>query len=150
MKHRVLVWRLYTKGWFVGDGQEITVTSMSSITMNIFIKLIIFNVQYLHYNVVEWKCYWYLSKVKLSLCFNWKSCHEDVLGNGGVAPHILDLGSRWRWVVSFTPRPLNPRERAPFTHWIGGWVGPGAGLVALVKKKIPDPCWVSNTRSSSP
>jgi hypothetical protein len=30
-------------------------------------------------------------------------------------------------VVSFTPRPLCPRERAPDTHWIGGWVGPRAG-----------------------
>jgi hypothetical protein len=30
-----------------------------------------------------------------------------------IAPRILDLGNRWRWVVSFTPRPLYPRERAP-------------------------------------
>jgi len=22
---------------------------------------------------------------------------------GGIAPRILDLGTRWRWVVSFTP-----------------------------------------------
>jgi hypothetical protein len=38
-------------------------------------------------------------------------------------PHILNLGARWRSVVSFTPR-----ERAPGTNWIGGWVGPRAGL----------------------
>jgi hypothetical protein len=25
-------------------------------------------------------------------------------------------------VASFTLRPLYPRERAPGTHWIGGWV----------------------------
>jgi len=25
-------------------------------------------------------------------------------------------------VVSFMPQPLYPRERAPDTHWIGGWV----------------------------
>jgi hypothetical protein len=24
-------------------------------------------------------------------------------GSGGIAPRILDLGTRWRWVVSFTP-----------------------------------------------
>jgi len=24
-------------------------------------------------------------------------------GNGGIAPHILNLGSRWRPVVGFTP-----------------------------------------------
>jgi len=23
--------------------------------------------------------------------------------SGGVAPHKLNLGTRWRWVVSFTP-----------------------------------------------
>jgi hypothetical protein len=32
------------------------------------------------------------------------TCHEGVLGSGGLAQCILDLGSRWRWVVSFTPR----------------------------------------------
>jgi len=27
-------------------------------------------------------------------------------GNGGIASRTLDLGTRWNWVVSFTPRPL--------------------------------------------
>jgi len=27
-------------------------------------------------------------------------------GSGGIALRILGLGTRWRWVVSFTPRPL--------------------------------------------
>jgi len=26
--------------------------------------------------------------------------------SGGTAPRILDLGTRWRWVVGFTPQPL--------------------------------------------
>jgi hypothetical protein len=52
--------------------------------------------------------------------------------------------------VSFTSRPLYPRERAPGTHWIGGWVGPRAGLDAVVKRKIPNPCQDSNPRSYSP
>jgi len=26
--------------------------------------------------------------------------------NGGMAPRILNLCKRWRWVMSFTPRPL--------------------------------------------
>jgi hypothetical protein len=30
-------------------------------------------------------------------------------------------------------------ERAPSTHWIGGCVGPRAGLDAVMKKKIPSP-----------
>jgi hypothetical protein len=39
--------------------------------------------------------------------------HEDVLGSGGIAPRILNPGTRWRWVVSFTPRPLYPRSKSP-------------------------------------
>jgi hypothetical protein len=31
---------------------------------------------------------------------------------GGIAPRILDIGNRKRWVVSFTPRPFHPGERA--------------------------------------
>ena len=30
--------------------------------------------------------------------------------NRGIAPLILNLGTRWRRVVNFTPRPLYPRE----------------------------------------
>jgi len=38
--------------------------------------------------------------------FNWASRFEGVLGSGGTAPHILDLGTRQRWVVNFAPWPL--------------------------------------------
>jgi hypothetical protein len=42
---------------------------------------------------------------------------------------ILDLGTRWGLVVSFTPRPrFSPGKRPPGTHCTGGWVGPRAGL----------------------
>jgi hypothetical protein len=30
---------------------------------------------------------------------------------------ILGLGTRWKWVISFTSRQFLPRERAPSTHW---------------------------------
>jgi hypothetical protein len=53
-------------------------------------------------------------KVKLSMCHNWAPRHVDVFGSAGVAPRILDLGTRWRWVVSFTPRPLYPQGKCPF------------------------------------
>jgi hypothetical protein len=39
-------------------------------------------------------------------------------------------------VVSFTPLPLYPRERAPDTHFIGGWVDPRAGLDDMEKWKF--------------
>jgi hypothetical protein len=37
------------------------------------------------------------------------------------------------------PGQFTSKEKAPGTHWIGGWVGPRAGLEAVVKKKIPSP-----------
>jgi hypothetical protein len=36
------------------------------------------------------------------------------MGIGGIAPLILDLGTRWRWVVSLTPRPLYPQRESPW------------------------------------
>jgi hypothetical protein len=50
-----------------------------------------------------------------------------------IDPHFLDLGTSWRRVVSFTPLPLYPRERAPGIHFIGGWVDPRAGLDDMEK-----------------
>jgi hypothetical protein len=73
-------------------------------------------------------------KVKVSLGFNWAPCHDSVLGSGGIPLRILDLGNRCMWVVTLTPRPLYPRERAPSTHCIGGRVGPRAGLDSGEKK----------------
>jgi len=32
------------------------------------------------------------------------------------------------------PAASPPGKRAPFTHWIGDWVGPRAGLNAVVKE----------------
>jgi len=54
--------------------------------------------------------------------------------NGGTVPRILKLGTRWRWVVSFTARPLYPRGEC--SPWIGGWVGSRAGLNMAEKRKI--------------
>jgi hypothetical protein len=34
-------------------------------------------------------------------------------GSGCIDPHFLDLGTSWRWVVNFTPRPLYPRGKSP-------------------------------------
>jgi hypothetical protein len=39
-------------------------------------------------------------------------------------------------VVSFTPLPLYPEERALGTHWIGGCVDPRAGLDDAEKRKF--------------
>jgi hypothetical protein len=52
-------------------------------------------------------------KVKLSLWFNWAPCYNGILGSGGRAPRTLDLDTKWRWVVSFTPRPLYSQGKNP-------------------------------------
>jgi hypothetical protein len=48
----------------------------------------------------------------------WAPCHKGVLGSGDTAPRILDLGTRWRWVISFTPRPLYSKVKvSPYLNW---------------------------------
>jgi hypothetical protein len=58
----------------------------------------------------------------------------------------LDEGER----SASRPSRFTPREMAPGTHWIGGWVGLRARLDVVVKRKIPSPFLNSNPRSSSP
>jgi hypothetical protein len=58
--------------------------------------------------------------------------------------HSLTLaldGGEWS---ALCPGCFTPRERAPGTHWIGGWVGPRAVMDAVVKRKISNPSWESN------
>jgi hypothetical protein len=53
-------------------------------------------------------------KVKLSLCLtNFALRHEGVWGSGCGDPYFLDLGTSWRWVVSFKLRPLCSRRKSP-------------------------------------
>jgi hypothetical protein len=48
---------------------------------------------------------------------------------------ILVLDTRCGGVLSFTLSRVTPRGRALGVHWIGGWVGPRAGLDAAEKRK---------------
>jgi hypothetical protein len=38
-------------------------------------------------------------------------------------------------MVSLTPGCFTTEERAPGTHWVGGGVGPRAGMEAVARKK---------------
>jgi len=65
-------------------------------------------------------------------------------GSGGIGPCILNLRIRQRWVVGFMNWSLYPQERAPGTHWMGGWVGLRGSLDAVAKRKNPCSCQESN------
>jgi hypothetical protein len=58
---------------------------------------------------------------------------------GGVDVYIHNFltsalaGSEWS---ASRPGRLTPRERAPGTHWIGGWVDPRAGLDDVERRKF--------------
>jgi len=59
-------------------------------------------------------------------------------------PHILDLGTRRRWVVSFTHQLLYSQGKTPWHTLDGMWVGLRAGLDMMLQRKIPSPCQKSN------
>jgi hypothetical protein len=52
---------------------------------------------------------------------------------------ILDLCTRWRRVVSFTPLAALPPVKEPRYQFIGDWVGPRTGLEAVEWRNIPAP-----------
>jgi len=60
---------------------------------------------------------------------------------GGVK---VNFSTRWGdWSASCHGY-FTSRERAPGTHWIGGWVGPRDSLDVVVKRKDPCSCWEWN------
>jgi hypothetical protein len=76
-------------------------------------------------------------KVNLSLrLINWELCHEDIWGSGGVAPPFLTSALHGGERSTSRPGRFAYGERAPGTHWIGGWVGSRACLEAVEKRQI--------------
>jgi hypothetical protein len=85
----------------------------------------------------------------LSLCFfqliimpwrrigEWRYCSTHSL---------ISAPDGGEWSASRTGH-FTPRERAPGTPWIGGWVGPRAVLDTVVNRKTPGPHWESNSRT---
>jgi hypothetical protein len=58
------------------------------------------------------------------------------MGEWKYSPSIPDPSIRSRGMVTYTPRPLYPREEHPCTRWIGGSVSRRADLDATEKRKI--------------
>jgi hypothetical protein len=93
------------------------------------------------------------SKVKLSLCLtNYALRHEGVWGSGCIDTYFLDLGTSWRWAVSFTPRPLYPRRKSLRYQLDRRLGGPQRWSGRRGEDKILDPrgTRTPNPRSSSP
>jgi hypothetical protein len=68
---------------------------------------------------------------------------------GGVAPPFLTSaldGGEWS---ASRPSRFTSGERALGTRWLGGWVGPRAGLVSVEKRKTSCLCWERNPRCPS-
>jgi hypothetical protein len=89
-------------------------SSNISIPLKVLINLFVYPVLYIF-------CY---KNAKQSLRLtNQAPRQEDVPGSGCVGPRFLDIGTSWRWVVSFKPQPLYPLQKTLGTHCVGGWVG---------------------------
>jgi hypothetical protein len=76
-------------------------------------------------------------KVKLSLCLTKHYAMKTYWGSGSIAPHILNLGIRWRWVINLMPQPLYLRGKNPqysLDKRLGGLPRVGLDPVA---KRIP-------------
>jgi hypothetical protein len=79
--------------------------------------------------MISWK-----GKGKLPVLYS-APCHEDVLGSWRYSSthslmSVVD-GGEWSGTC---PSCFTPRERAPSTHWIGGWMGSRAGLDMVSEK----------------
>jgi len=65
----------------------------------------------------------------------WAPHHEDVLEEWSYncTQSLTSAGDGGEWSAS-RPSRFTPIGRAPGTHWTGGWVGPRAGLDAVVRR----------------
>ena len=69
---------------------------------------------------------WFLSSRGVVLRNTVPVCAMKTWRSGGVTALILNLGTRWRWIVSFTSQLLHLQGNTPSTNWIAGWVDPTA------------------------
>jgi hypothetical protein len=89
-----------------------------------------------------------MAKIKLSLCLN-KHHAMKTLGNGRIVPRMLNFDARWRWVVSFTFRPLYVRGRTSRLPLDSGLGGPQCRCGRCGEESNSQPLPGIETRSSS-
>jgi hypothetical protein len=81
-----------------------------------------------------------LIKVNFSLFLTKYHAMKTYWGSGGIAPRALDLSTRWRWVVSFMPRPLYPRSKSSRFLLNRRLGGPQSRSGRVGKEKISHHC----------
>jgi hypothetical protein len=86
------------------------------------------------YNIFSYNNY--NNKINLSLSLTKYHTMKMYRGSEDTSPRILNLCTRWRWSAlrsgSFTPE-----ERAPSTHWTGGWLDHRTGMNVVVNRLNP-------------
>jgi len=69
--------------------------------------------------------------------------HDDVGECGGVVSRILNLTTRWRWVVNFMPRQLYSRRMSPW-YPLGRRLGGPQSRCRCGTEKDSFPCPAGN------
>jgi len=88
------------------------------------------------------------AKVTFSLCLTKHPHMKTYWRNGSIIPRILYLGTRWRWMVSITPRLLYPQGKSlqyPVDRRLGG---PQSRSGRGVEEKNSEPLPGFESRSS--
>jgi hypothetical protein len=76
-------------------------------------------------------------KTVYQTCYKVKAlCHKGIWGSGCIDPCFLDLGTSWRWVVSFTLQPFYSWGESPVPIGKGAWWA-------------PEPVWTTWGRTNS-
>lgn len=71
--------------------------------------------------------------------FAWKPCRVIIwVGHRDDTPHILDFGTKWRWIVGFTLWPLYPQIKTFWYPLDRRLDRPPSGLHVVMMRGIPD------------
>jgi hypothetical protein len=67
-----------------------------------------------------------------------------------ITPLILNLGTRWRWMVNVRVRLVDQWRKKPGTHWMWGWISPRNGLDGFLRGEnfFPQPEFEPRTGES--
>jgi hypothetical protein len=78
-------------------------------------------------------------KVKFSLVLSHAPWDVDTWGSGCITPRILDLGTRWRWVLASCLGCITPKERTQIPNgWESGWTTETVWMLLQGEKSCPD------------